>query len=100
MAVTANTLVSTLVEEYPYAEEVFAWHGVTLDASHGKMSLYALCWIEGVELDEVLTALLTVIGETEAQVEAWVEATSEPADDFAGAPVDDDVEDWEPATVE
>ena len=96
MAVTANTLVSALVEQYPYAEEVFAWHGVTLDEAHGKMSLYALCWIEDVELDELLTALITVIGETEAQIEAWADDPQPTEEEFLEGPV----EDWEPATVD
>jgi len=65
MTVTAHTLVSALVRKYPYAEEVFAWHGVTLEPSYMAMSLYALCWIRGIELQQVLADLDAIISAEE-----------------------------------
>lgn len=73
MPVTANTVVSTLIERYPYTEDVFTWFGVQLDEAHRKMSVYALCWLEGIELDEVLSHLSAVIDETEKELDEWTE---------------------------
>ncbi|MBW1880143.1 MAG: hypothetical protein JRJ84_17415 [Deltaproteobacteria bacterium] len=83
MTVTAHTLVSALVRKYPYTEEVFAWHGVTLDPSHMAMSLYALCWVRGIELQQVLSDVDAIIS---AEEDATEELTADEWSDEARKP--------------
>lgn len=70
MTVHAHTLVAHLVANHPYTEDVFAWHGVPLDDRHKAMSLYALCWVRGLELQ-------TLLGEIEAAIAAEEAPTEE-----------------------
>jgi hypothetical protein len=70
MTIHAHTLVAQLVAHHPYTEDVFAWHDVPLDDRHRSMSLYALCWVRGLELQ-------TLLSEIEAAIAAEEEPTEE-----------------------
>lgn len=61
MELHAHTLVSSVLEQHPYAEDVLAWHGVRLDDTLRDLSLYALCWIRGLELGTLIRDLEQVI---------------------------------------
>ena len=71
MTIHAHTLVAQLVAHHPYCEDVFAWHGVPLDDRHRAMSLYALCWVRGLELQTLLT-----------EIEAAIAAEEEPTEEL------------------
>ena len=72
MTVHAHTLVAQLIAHHPYTAEVFAWHDVPLDDRHRSMSLYALCWMRGLELQVLL-----------AEIEAAIAAEEEPTEELS-----------------
>ena len=61
MELHAHTLVSALLGRYPFVEDVLASHDVRLDDTLRSMSLYAVCWIRGIELDRLLDEVQQVI---------------------------------------
>lgn len=93
MALHAHSLVSTILDEHPYTDEVFAWYGVRLGETLRGMSLYALCWIRNLELEELIAALEAVI---DAEDDPTEELTAEEwaALREASAMLDDDDLDW------
>ncbi len=93
MAVHAQTLVSTLVDQHPFTEEVLRAHGVPLDDAHRKMSLYALCWVRGIEIGQLLDELEPLIA---AEEDATEELTPDGWTDEQRKPlqVADEAWDW------
>ena len=95
MEIHAHTLVSTLMLRHPYAEEVFAWHGVDPhEERYSRMSLYALCWVRGIELQQLLADLEQAVAAEEDTTEElspdeWTDEQRKPLNAR-----DDDSWDW------
>ena len=95
MTIHAHTLVASLVEQYPYAEEVFSWHGVKLEDTYRSMSLYALCWVRGIELQQLIDDIEAVVSAEEDPTEElspdeWTDEVKK-ANQLAGS---DETWDW------
>jgi len=103
LAIHAHTLVSTLMTRFPYTEDVFDWHAVPHDEElYRRMSLYALCWVRGIELQQLIADLEAVIAAEEDETDElspdeWTDEQRKPL--LAEDDEDDDAS-WDRSDVE
>ncbi|HHO50706.1 MAG TPA: hypothetical protein ENK18_07475 [Deltaproteobacteria bacterium] len=62
MLIHLDMPIGEIIARHPWAEEVLAWHGVSVEASSLRSPLRVLCWLHALDAEELVSNLHAIQG--------------------------------------